>query len=179
MQSAVFGKTTPFSSGPKRSIQSICEIRLTQGHVAIVDPEDFERFGKLNWCALIDFKTGNVYAARDSKTTLLHRAILDAPKGMLVDHINRNTLDCRRSNLRFATRQQNLLNRRFNRVAASGFIGVQKRGSRYQGAVMLSGRKHFTTTFDCPILAAAARDVLAQQLHGDFATLNFEFRRVA
>jgi len=38
-------------------------IRLTQGYTALVDPEDFEKFGKLNWCSLIDPKTGKVYAA--------------------------------------------------------------------------------------------------------------------
>jgi len=45
--------------------------------------------------------------------------------------------------------------------------------------VILSGAKHHTETFPCPILAAAARDVLASQLHGNFAALNFEFRRIA
>jgi len=154
-------------------------IPLTKGYTAKVDHAAFERFGKFNWCALIDFKTGNVYAARDSKTTLLHRLIMESPAGMLVDHINRDTLDCRRSNLRIVTKQQNLLNRRFKRVSASGFIGVHPSGPNFCGVVMLNGRAHRTRVYPCPILAAAARDVLAQELHGEFAALNFEFRRVA
>ncbi len=58
-------------------------------------------------------------------------------------------------------------------------IGVRESGPNFYGTVQVDGKAHYTRTFPCPILAAAARDVLAWQLHGEFATLNFEFRRVA
>lgn len=94
---------------------------------------------------------------------------------MQVDHINRNPLDNRRSNLRLATPQQNLYNRRF-KTAAHGFIGVwSQTPGLYYGKVMVAGKVTMTRAYPCPVLAAAARDVLAQKLHGDFAVLNFQF----
>ncbi|MDR3436470.1 hypothetical protein [Telmatospirillum sp.] len=61
------------------------EIPLTQGYVAIVDDEDFERFGHFNWCVL-KCLSGNLYALRRPKGTrkgeLLHRSILNAPAGV-------------------------------------------------------------------------------------------------
>lgn len=46
----------------------------------------------------------------DKKPYRLHRVIMNAPQGVQVDHINRNKLDCRKENLRYATNQQNQAN---------------------------------------------------------------------
>jgi hypothetical protein len=60
-----------------------------------------------------------------------------------------------------------------------GFVGVHSRtkGS-YHGTVSVRRKPHYTRTFPCPILAAAARDVLAQRLHGVFHVPNFTFHAV-
>lgn len=42
--------------------------------------------------------------------TLLHRIILNPPTGLVVDHINRNSLDNRRKNLRIVSQRENVLN---------------------------------------------------------------------
>lgn len=157
------------------------EIPLTQGYIALVDEAGFSRFGHLKWCAAVQDRKGfRVYAKRGVvrpdgtvETIFLHRAVMDAQPGQRLDHRSRNTLDCRESNLRFATYGQNAFNRFYSVRSKHGFLGVdsQTPGS-YRGRVIVDGRSHYTKTFDCPTTAAAARDELARQLHGEFAVFN-------
>ena len=94
------------------------EIKLTQGKVALVDNEDFEWLNQWRWY----FDNG--YAARRSKKILMHRVIMQAKKGQLVDHIDHNTLDNRKQNLRIATRSQNNMNAYIRKDSKSKFKGV-------------------------------------------------------
>lgn len=105
------------------------EIQLTQGKVAIVDDEDFERLNQHKWCARFD--GWNWYALREcsignskAKTVLMHREIMNAPKGIQVDHCSGNGLDNRKKNLRLCTHQQNHFNknhaRRDNKLGIKG-----------------------------------------------------------
>lgn len=84
--------------------------------------------------AKINIKTGhNKY-----KTTRLHRHVMSAKEGQIVDHINGNKLDNRRENLRFVTERQNQANRRHKGASYDKSIkGVNKWkvtfGVRYVG----------------------------------------------
>lgn len=160
-------------------VEIYCELPLTRGYIAKVSPEDYARVACLPWFALVT--KGGVYAAYkpsySKKTILLHRLILDAPPGVLVDHVRRDEkLNCTRENLRMANNCQNAWNSK-HPVGRHGFIGVvsTKTPDRYMGAVCANGRRHYTKVCSSAILAAAARDVLAKELHGDFAVLNFQF----
>ncbi|SRR5713101_4575271 len=95
-------------------------IELTQGRVAVVDDDDFERLAQWRW----QYDCG--YASRRERITpygtarkyrkiYMHREILNPPKGMDTDHENGNRLDNRRANLRLATRAENLRNRGSNK----------------------------------------------------------------
>lgn len=93
---------------------------------ALVDDEDFRLLGGFKW-----YKTApKGYAGRTitiggvKSTIHLHRAILWCPAGHVIDHVNRNTLDNRRKNLRIATRSQNLLNSKIPTTNSSGTKGV-------------------------------------------------------
>ena len=76
-------------------------IPLTQNNSALVDDEDYDRLKSYQW-----FLSGPGYAAGFApvdgrfKLTYMHRLILNASPDQLVDHINGNTLDNRRQNLR-------------------------------------------------------------------------------
>lgn len=102
------------------------EVPLTRGRVALVDDEDYEEVARYKWC----YMTAG-YAARsvvkEKKRWLLymHREILKPPKGKHVDHVNGDTLDNRRSNLRLATHAENMRNsKKLSKNNTSGYKGV-------------------------------------------------------
>ena len=107
----------------------IKEIELTQGKVAIVDDDTYEELNKYNWFAHRNSNT--YYADRRGKQlegdlVSMHRQILGLKyrDGKIADHINRNGLDNRRSNLRVVSRSGNQHSRRVSKNNVSGHNGV-------------------------------------------------------
>lgn len=81
-------------------------IELTKQEKALVDDEDY------NWLSYFKWHYANGYAQSNllKNRLSMHSLIMNTPKGMDTDHINHNTLDNRRENLRICTRSENLLN---------------------------------------------------------------------
>lgn len=102
------------------------KIPLTRGYSAHVDASDWALVRKYKWHAVPT--KGLVYAR--TKTTYLHRLLLNAPPGKDVDHINGNGLDNRRSNLRVSTHGANLRNAKLNIRNTSGVKGVSWRADQ-------------------------------------------------
>lgn len=94
------------------------QIALTQGYFALVDDDDYETVSLFNWSAVRCGNKGTHIYARtrfDGSKIVMHRFILrkelaDDPKG-IVDHINRNTLNNRRENLRITDSSGNNRNK--------------------------------------------------------------------
>jgi hypothetical protein len=158
------------------------EIPLTQGHTAIVDDEDFEIWGHIKWCAVVRPKSRTVYAVRyvrpddeGTRSRLLHRVILNAPRGVEVDHIDGNGLNNCKSNLRLDYTRQNNQNRAKQVNNKSGYIGVSwsKSASKWQAFVKLDGKNRYVGVYEEATDAAKARDAEARRLHGEYARLNF------
>ena len=102
---------------------------------------------------------------------LLARHLLKPPAGMVVDHVNGDSLDNRRKNLRIATIQQNAQNRGARRNSKTGFKGVYL-VHKYQAQIMVDGKTTHLGWFDDPKEAARAYNKAALKLHGEFARLN-------
>jgi hypothetical protein len=147
---------------------------LNHGQFALVDAADFERVVTAgNWRF-----SSNGYAKLGvgRGTVSLQAFILQPPRGLEVDHIDQAALlDCRRSNLRVASRAENIRHRRRNRNNTSGYIGVTWHKVARQWMAQVSiGRKHIHVgLFKTAEEAARARDALVHELHGEFASLNF------
>ena len=94
-------------------------IPLGDGYYAYVDAADYEWLSQWNWHLI------NGYAGRweKGKQVLMHRQIMQPPKGMKVDHVRRNKLDNMRDNLRVCTQQENILNQYPKGDSASGSKG--------------------------------------------------------
>lgn len=89
------------------------EIPLTKGYVAIIDDEDAHLAAR-KWHAVVSGDGyGYVYVAtRDGggKRIKLSRAIMNPPAHLVVDHIDHDTMNNRRANLRIVTQRENMLN---------------------------------------------------------------------
>jgi len=147
------------------------KIKLTMGKVAIIDDDDYEKLSKYLWCASRARQNGRWLAAisrNKSKRVTMHRLIM-GPSKKDIDHINGNVFDNRKSNLRFATRSQNLANQPPRKSNRTGFKGVRKVNSRYRAQLRNKHVGYFATADS----AAKAYDKAARSYWGEFAFTNF------
>jgi len=153
---------------------SIAYVALTRGAFALVDAQDASLLAGNNWIAAKDRKTGQLYAARmyrPGEASLMHRLILQPGSEQLADHINGNTLDNRRCNLRVVDHSQNACNRRAFGHSNTGFKGVHwcKTFKKYVVYVFVHGKKHSGGHHEDLASAIAARVELAKRVHGEYA----------
>lgn len=158
------------------------EIQLSRGLVAKVDDADYPALARFKWLALCS--QGRFYAARSElitpgvrryRTVLMHRVILGLEAGEIGDHVNHDTLDNRRANLRKATQAENTRNARPHRDSTSRFKGVSwaKNASAWAACIRVDKRKLHLGYFDDEVLAAEAYDAAAAKYFRDFAVFNF------
>lgn len=145
---------------------------LPQGQSALVDKTDLQALSKHLW--RFNAARRNVAGTVQGKTVLLHRFLLNAPDGLLVDHINGDPLDNRRSNLRLATDEQNAWNSRKKR-GTSRFKGVSlvRPTGRWSSMIRVDGATRFLGNYLTEEDAARAYDAVARERFGEFACVNF------
>lgn len=146
-------------------------IQLTQGFTSEVSSEDYELVNAYKWH--VSMKRNRALAQTtlpNGESVLMHRFILNAPIGVLVDHINGNTLDNSRSNLRFASAKEN--GRNHKAKGSSGFNGVKKTSSGWIAMIAPSGMEITLGTFADAEQAASAYNEAAKKVYGIFARLN-------
>lgn len=157
-------------------------IPLTQGRVAIVDAADYDAIAAHKWYAHRQY--GDVFYAGRSlpvgngkfATLHMHRLIMAAPKGLVVDHINHNGLDNRRSNLRLCTNLENVRHCSSAKGATSKYLGVgwHKSTAKWMARIRFGGKQVHLGTFIDEAAAARAYDEAAHKHYGTFANLNFK-----
>lgn len=149
-------------------------IPLTQNKHAIVDDEDYDFLMQWKWYAHRRHDGEFIAKTRSGKgKILMHRLIVNTPSDMQTDHIDGDTLNNRRSNLRICTNTQNSANRQKPQGAISQYKGIYRVGNRWK-AVISPANKHICLGyFSTDIEAAKAYDKAAKQIYGEFARLNF------
>ena len=151
-------------------------IMLTQGKYALVDQEDYDYLSHFNWCYNKGTKNKSGYALRATRTKgkykriYMHRVIVQALPGEVVDHINHDTLDNRRENLRIGSQKLNLLNRYPNTSGTSPYKGVSFfKGSTQWVAVF---KRNHLGYYDTEVEAALAYNAAAHAENPDWILLN-------
>jgi hypothetical protein len=157
------------------------EIQLTKGKVALVDDEDYELLNQYKWVAFLN-GCNNWYAYRSVRINkrsyfiAMHNVILKPHKGLICDHINGNSLDNRRINLRECTNTENIRNQKLqSRIKSSVFKGVHysQRDKVWIAKVVVNKKDISLGTFRSEIKAGLAYDEGAKKYYGEFARLNF------
>lgn len=152
------------------------EINLTQGYVALVDDEDYEKLNAYKW-HVKKFKNV-IYARRitiDKKHILMHREILGVyDNNELIDHKDRNGLNNQKGNLRKCNRAQNRANAK--PCGISKYLGITRTSTAYYAVVFKNKKgyrsKSFPLTEEGEKMAALAYNEKAIEIHGEFANLN-------
>ena len=149
------------------------EIVLTQGQVALVDDEDFEKLNQFKWYA---HSAGyNWYAARrnNRKFVYMHRLIMNAQKDEEVDHINGNGLHNYKVNMRLCTHQQNNVNKPMRRDNKTGIKGVRwdktNKGKPFQAQLHVKGKHVYCKNFNNIKSAEFAYKTISNKYFGEFA----------
>lgn len=153
---------------------------LSQGKVAVIDFEDFEKVRGFKWYAQ---KAGSCfYACRDvweggNRTKLfLHRFLTNCPPDLEVHHINGDGLDNRQENLQICTAQQHRFARQRKKADASSKcrgVSWSKRYEEWRARIGHHGVTIHLGYFDSEEDAARAYDAKATELFGEFAAPNF------
>jgi hypothetical protein len=147
----------------------------------LYDDEDHDKIKNYNWhvekrskgSSLI-YAASKVYKNGRQSTLYMHRLITNCPDNKIVDHINHDTLDNRKCNLRVCSNQENSMNRKSNKNSSSRFKGVcwKKREKKWISQINANNKNTCLGYFENEIDAAIAYNVSAKCLFGEFAHLN-------
>lgn len=144
-----------------------------KGKYIIVDKENADYAKQFKWSL---HSCG--YATRgknNGATFYLHREIMNAQKGQIIDHINGDKLDNRKSNLRFCTDFENTKNRdKSNGNYTSKYKGVylDKKRNKWIAQITYNYKAINLGGFDTQEKAAQAYNEKAKELYKEFAKLN-------
>lgn len=171
---------------PFRVDGDVAYLLLTQGHEAVVDAEDIGKLSLFNWQAQVHkYPDGRVRCVRACRSTYsngaltllyLHRVVLGAPPGVVVDHINGNTLDNRKINLREATPKENSRNARKRVDNSSGYKGVSfnKHTQSWQARIRVDGCLKYLGVYETAEEGYEAYCKAALKYHGEFCNVGTE-----
>ena len=145
-------------------------IKLTQGALAWVSDEDFDRVSGYRYKLVKDHDRNYAYREEGGKLIALHQDIIGDRPGHVIDHRNHDGLDNTRRNLRHATRSQNQMNsvRPKPAAATSQFRGVTMI-QRWVARIMVDGKSTHLGTFRSEEAAVAAYNEASQRLYPEFA----------
>lgn len=140
----------------------------TNGHQILIDPADLELVSQYSWTVTKDgyakkYLEKSVDGKRMRRVVYMHRLILGAKENEIVDHINQDKLDNRRTNLRIASKSLNALNSSKTK-SVTGFRGVgrnRQKGKPYVARITVNGRRIQLGSFNTA--EAAHRAYLTKQ----------------
>lgn len=153
----------------------VVELELTNSTERIlVSKEDVDKVKGITW--YLDsygyaISNKNIGPGRNIKRSL-HRLIINAKEGQIVDHIDRDKLNNTTENLRFATPSENTINTGLTSRNTTGYKGVSIGQGRYVASIVVNGESKFLGSYSNPEDAAKAYNIKAVEYFGEYAWLN-------
>lgn len=140
-------------------------ITTAKGEIILADAEEYDRLSQHSWCVS---KTGYAVATIHRRVVKLHRFLLNlTDKGQLIDHINHNTLDNRKRNLRICTSSQNAKNT--SPVHGEGHLGIRRtRFGKYNVRITCDRKQMHIGNYDTLEEAIQARIEAERKYHGEY-----------
>ena len=135
----------------------------------LIDLEDYEKIKDIKWRVNDQLRVicnKNKYGSK-----FLHRFIMNYSGELSIDHINRNTLDNRKKNLRICKQQDNMCNlslRKSNKFGVSG-ISWNKKMKKYEVYLSKSNKKHYLGCYENFEEAVKIRLEAEELYYGEFA----------
>jgi hypothetical protein len=146
----------------------------------LVDDDNYEDLMQYNWnLSPIGYARRSVWADGKNSVEYMHRRIMDAPRGSDVDHKDLNRINNQKSNLRLATRSENMANMRKikNPTARSKYKGVSyldrpKLKKKWMAYIKLDYKTYYLGYSETENEAAHLYNQFAEQIYGTYAQLN-------
>lgn len=151
-------------------------IQLPGGAATLIDDDDWPLVCQYKWRLNQHGRYPYVItqAGKNNKRVYMHRLLIGASVDEVCDHINGDTLDNRRANLRRCSTPENVRNSRPQIGKSSQYKGVYKckKTGRWHARILIDGRRIHLGRFNNEVLAAEAYDMAAKKYFGQFARLN-------
>ena len=156
------------------------EIPLTQGYCAIVDDDDYNELSKYKWhindrkrlYAVRTVGTKTINSKREVSKVYMHRQIMKPQGDLVVDHINGNNLDNRKSNMRTCRQRDNTRNCKLSKNNTSGYYGVSPIKNKWSANIHYLSKKIFLGNYNNIKDAAKAYNKAAKEYFNGYARLN-------
>lgn len=122
-------------------------VKMIHSNTLICDLDDWERLKEIKWSAnKRGYVTGrNINTKRNVK---FHQEVMGKHDGFVIDHINGNTLDNRKCNLRVVTQTMNMWNRKIPKSNKSGVLGVYQSHGKWVASIGLNRKRIHLGTFE-------------------------------
>lgn len=148
---------------------------MYDGNKFIFDIEDYDLIKKYNWHYVGRSYIGTTIG-EDHKTLMIHRLLMNVQdiswKDVVVDHINGNIYDNRKSNLRVVTQSQNEMNQKRSINNTSGVTGVYKHQDKWCAHIKVDWKNIFLGIYDKYDDAVAARKAAEEKYFGQYSYNN-------
>jgi hypothetical protein len=149
------------------------EIPLTRGKFTTVDDEDYDDLMQYKWhCTKAGYAARGKWINGKQVLIYMHRYLLNAAPGTVVDHLDGNKRNNQRSNILLCTQSENMANSiKYNKT---GFKGVCRSLDKYAAYIDKHKKRMYLGTFNTAEEAAKAYDKKAIEIHGVHALTNFQ-----
>lgn len=150
-------------------------VELTQGQVTLVDIDDLPLIADYRWHADWNSSKNAYYATasvnvsyKKQKTIRLNRLLMNCPEHFVVDHIDGNPLNNRRSNLRICTYSQNCNNKGKYKTNTTGHKGLVKVKNTYEVYISVNGKSTYVGCSGDYNKAVKMHEEESRKIHGEF-----------